>query len=552
MTFLPIVDRELRVRARQKSTHRIRLIGAVLASGLVALMLLASAFGRGVGRFGGFVFVALAWLAFLYALLEGARNTADCLSEEKRAGTLGLLFLTDLKGYDVVLGKLIATSLNSFYSLLAIFPPLALPLLLGGVTAGEFWRLVLVLLNTLFFSVTAGLVNSAVTRDEFKARGGALAIILVIAAGPLLPAALSAALPASIAPQVTSALAGSVLSLASPVTGLRSLFDAAYQAAPRHYWYSLLIIHSLSWLFLTAASCLLPRAWQDRPVMPSHPWFQRFRSRKNTLTPEVRRRVQDRQMTPNPVLWLAVRRGGLQPYLWAGIAILASAAIAAWLISRGAPPVLFGIFCGAWGVHLLLTILVASQACLFFAQARDSGALELLLCTPVTVNQIVEGHINGLKQRFLGPALTLVGVELLIVIGQMLLVSTRDRLSLDAYVLLPTAAGALIYLFLTDLAAAGWFGLWMGLRSKNSGQALTRTVLLVLIAPIISVACCSSVGLLIILFKNVVLITYAMDQLRRNFRAQVTQRFAADQAAALQPVRLAAIGPGERPPVITD
>jgi hypothetical protein len=43
-----------------------------------------------------------------------------------------------------------------------------------------------------------------------------------------------------------------------------------------------------------------------------------------------------------------------------------------------------------------------------------------------------------------------------------------------------------------------------------------------------------------------------MDQLRRNFRAQVTERFAADQAAALQPARLTAIAPGERPPVITD
>src|SRR6266568_4499175 len=550
MTFLPIVDRELRVRARQKSTHRVRLIGAALASALVTFMPLADAFGRGAGKFGGSVFIAVAWLAFLYALLEGARNTADCLSEEKRAGTLGLLFLTDLKGYDVVLGKLIATSLNSFYSLLAIFPPLALPLLLGGVTAGEFWRLVLVLLNTLFFSVTAGLAVSAASRDEYKARGAALAILLLFAAGPLLPAALSAALPPSIAPQLASELEGSVLSLASPVTGLRSLFDTAYQAAPRHYWYSISIIQSLSWLFLVSACCLLPRAWQDRPVMAGDPWFQRFRSRTKVVDPEGRRRAQERQMTPNPILWLATRHGGLQPYLWAGVAILASAAIAAWLVSRGAAPVLFGILFVAWGVHLLLTIVVASQACLCFAQARDAGALELLLCTPVTVNQIVDGHIQALKQRFLGPALALAGVELLIVIGQMLLVATRDKLSL---VLLPIGAGALIYVFLTDLGAAGCFGLWMGLRSKNSGQALTRTVLLVLIAPmILSVVCWFSFGWIIVLFKNVVFITYAMDQLRRNFRAQVTQRFAAGQAAALQPVRLTAIGPGERPPVIKD
>ena len=44
---------------------------------------------------------------------------------------MGLIFLTDLKGYDVVLGKLAATSLNGFYGLLAVFPLLAFPLLTG-------------------------------------------------------------------------------------------------------------------------------------------------------------------------------------------------------------------------------------------------------------------------------------------------------------------------------------------------------------------------------------------------------------------------------------
>ena len=56
------------------------------------------------------------------------------MSEEKREGTLGLLFLTDLKGYDVVAGKLVANSLNGFYALMAILPVVALALLMGGLT----------------------------------------------------------------------------------------------------------------------------------------------------------------------------------------------------------------------------------------------------------------------------------------------------------------------------------------------------------------------------------------------------------------------------------
>src|SRR3954466_1462962 len=180
MTFLPIVERELRVRARHKITHRFRLGSALVAMLLVVFMLFMASAGSSAQSVGQPMFHALSWLAFGYCLFEGVRTTADCLSEEKRNGTLGLLFLTDLKSYDVVLGKFMASSLNSFYGLLAIFPPLAIPILIGGVTGGEFWRLVFVLVNTLFFSLCSGVFVSAVTRDEGKAVGNTLALILCV------------------------------------------------------------------------------------------------------------------------------------------------------------------------------------------------------------------------------------------------------------------------------------------------------------------------------------------------------------------------------------
>src|SRR5947209_14959169 len=108
------------------------------------------------------LFRILTGASVLYCLLSGVRSTADCLSEEKREGTLGLLFLTDLKGYDVVGGKLVATSLNAFYGLIAIFPVLAIPLLMGGVTNGEFWRMALVLANTFLLSLAVGMFMSSI------------------------------------------------------------------------------------------------------------------------------------------------------------------------------------------------------------------------------------------------------------------------------------------------------------------------------------------------------------------------------------------------------
>src|SRR5258706_16014561 len=99
MSFLPIVERELRVRSRRKSTYRFRQGGALIAIIIVGFMLVVSGAFAGPGIAGKPLFEILAWMVFVACLLEGARNTADCLSEEKRAGTLGLLFLTDLKGY---------------------------------------------------------------------------------------------------------------------------------------------------------------------------------------------------------------------------------------------------------------------------------------------------------------------------------------------------------------------------------------------------------------------------------------------------------------------
>src|SRR5437588_6040880 len=132
------------------------------------------------------IFLGLSVLALIYCLAAGRRSTADCLSQEKRDGTLGLLFLTDLKGYDVILGKLAATSLSGFYGLLAIFPILAVPLLLGGLTNGEFWRVVLILVNSFFFSLATGIFVSTLNQAARKAM--ALTFLLIFLFVAICPA----------------------------------------------------------------------------------------------------------------------------------------------------------------------------------------------------------------------------------------------------------------------------------------------------------------------------------------------------------------------------
>src|SRR5216684_7169785 len=133
MTVLPIVERELRVASRRGGTFWTRL-AITLAAILIGLIIFVLTLGFPPAQTGRHIFEWLSGLLFIYCVGYGRRATADCLSEEKREGTLGLLFLTDLKGYDVVLGKLAANSLNVFYCVLAVLPVLAVPLLMGGVT----------------------------------------------------------------------------------------------------------------------------------------------------------------------------------------------------------------------------------------------------------------------------------------------------------------------------------------------------------------------------------------------------------------------------------
>src|SRR5439155_6521132 len=127
-------------RRHGASAYRLRFWTAVIAMAVGLSCLLWVWLARGRANLGNPLLTILTDYTFGLCLLAGVFLTADCLSEDKREGTLGLLFLTDLHGYDVVLGKFVARLVSALYGLLALLPITAFPLLLGGVTIGEFWR----------------------------------------------------------------------------------------------------------------------------------------------------------------------------------------------------------------------------------------------------------------------------------------------------------------------------------------------------------------------------------------------------------------------------
>lgn len=309
MTFLPIVERELRVAARRSGTYWSRT--QVAMAGLVPtfFMLVGPTGFMTPAQRGAQIFQVLAFLAFFFAIISAVRFTADCISSEKREGTLGLLFLTDLKPSDVVIGKLAATALNAVSGLVGLIPVLAIPTLLGGVTLGDVGRLSLVLLNSLFFALSVAMFISVVSWHERKAAGLSTIVLLAFCIG----------LPVVGGIIADSGGAGQLAPLfaqASPGYALAFVRSGSFAAASGQFWFSTIVTHALGWIFFALACWRLPAAWQDRPTKSL---LDRWRDWcRDLVMGNAASRVVFRRyaLGLNPVFWLASRERRAVWYPW--------------------------------------------------------------------------------------------------------------------------------------------------------------------------------------------------------------------------------------------
>jgi hypothetical protein len=481
MTLLPVVERELRVAARRPSTYWTRGLAAVGMMGVWLLLFLANR-GASAAEVNRTLFIALGVLALGFCLLAGIFLTADCLSEEKREGTLGLLFLTDLRGYDVVLGKLIATSVHAAYGLLAMLPVLALPLLMGGVTVGEFWRVALALSVTLFLSLNMGMCVSAAVREAREAMAGTLLGMLLLAG----------ALPA--VGLLVTGLAKVRLPYAliwpSPVHTFIAALDMNYRLGPgpREFWGSLYTVSGLGIGLLVVASLLLPRAWQDGPrsvpadgatTKPEHEGLAKS-GRRSARTQLL--------LDGNPYLWLASRRRssdflagvlvGLLLLLWF-CALIISLVVN---LNRSARWAFMLCLFTSYGLHQAGKYLAALDATRQLSEDRRSGALELLLVTPLGEARILSGQKRALKRRSLG-----LKFLLLLVNGAMcwMVWACRRQLHMgpaDRALFGELFLGSTVVLF-TDIAALHTVGTWMAIRARGHQRAVLGTLGRVMLVP---------------------------------------------------------------------
>ena len=416
----------------------------------------------------------LANLVFVYACAAGLNGTADAISQEKREGTLGLLFLTDLKSYDVAFGKLFSASLNAFYALLVAVPVLAIAVLLGGVTGAMLWRMSLALLNMLFFASATGLMVSTLSQNARSAYGAATAIlVLYLVCFSITSEALRATGKHGAAQFFEWINPGHTFALAQ---------SPSRNAGP--FWNSLLVTHLNAWAFFLMACWRLPRSWQDKGTLADVGWRGRWRQWCYGKA-EVRRAFRESLVGVNPFYWMASRTRLGPAFVWLGTAIVLFLIS---LLHELSPHEVFMTFFVFQIIllHGMLKFWVATEASRNLEEQKHSGALELLLAgTPLSPREIVSGQWQALRRMFLRPTIVVLCIDIVLMAlapidahrMRSAFVSNEDLTNFTAAVVV----GMIV--LVADLWTMAWVAMWQAIKQTAPKRAAGWAIQQVLIWP---------------------------------------------------------------------
>jgi len=472
VTFLPLIERELRVRARSRAVYWTRF--AVALAGILiclpALTASAGPWGFTKAMMGKSAFNGLVSTAFVLCCCAGFL-AVEGISRERREGTLGLLFLTRVGAFDVLLGSFGAVGITCVCALIAFLPVLILPVLIGGVTGGEAARTVLVLFDTLFLSLAVGLWAAARGRGWLDCARQALFLLVLLIVAPLL----------------IGVLPGFTV-MVSPWYALGCATDPSYAASGARYWLSLAAVHGMSWLLLIAAGIRLRRTMRgDDRTLESCAVESREAREKGWMPKSFvlcrweiwrawsRRSVPIEEGT-DPIAWLLSRRRGIKAAIWAAVVVEMVYYAELYLGRRVTMRVPYGSFGLGVAVSLVQGCLFAWAASRFFVEARRTGELELLRTTPLGAEKIVSSQWIWLKRAIFWPVVLLVAPN---VVASVVAFAQSGPVPSTGYwrVILFNHVLSIVRAILGILALF-WVGLWYGLKARSQAGAIVRTILL--------------------------------------------------------------------------
>lgn len=407
--IIPLVVRELRAASRQQTTYGMRILGCCLGTSIVAWVLFFSKSTiatQGIGIFNHLSFCMILGTSLLTLL-----TLADCISREKREGTLPLLFLAPLKSTEILLAKSLAGIMRIMNFTVALFPCLLMPLLLGGLDSKSIFLVVLGGVVAFVHALAASLMASSLCVHRNRAMVCALLFFVVFLGltshiwftSFLVPAmeALSPGRDISV-PWGFSFVCGPIfLSNFEGVT-LVALSTRGLPTSPLSLFmgYGFFLMLSLLWLLLTwslAARTLNPTErqrsafslWWDRalnaPVIGIHWHKQGLRW----------------LLARNPVLWLFCRSASGRMSMLGYLAVVIL--LGTYHVIATSIPQNDFIVALIWGLIAVASWSAASS----FQAEQETGVMELLFVTPLKLWTLVGGRIASMTMQIL-PAILLV------------------------------------------------------------------------------------------------------------------------------------------------
>jgi hypothetical protein len=249
------------------------------------------------------------------------------------------------------------------------------------------------------------------------------------------------------------------------------------------------------------ACVLAPRTWQERTSKAAaatrnrgYAWRYGGAKRREGL----RRNLLSR----DPILWLACRERWQTLGMWVLTVVIIAGFMVLLLLDVGYE-VWFGWEYVSRLFKLVLYLAMASQACRFFVEARRTGLIELLLAAPLTERAIVRGQIAGLMRMFGLPLLLLLIVQMAgacLSHGSWRYMYTQIGGGTAPQAFLGVlVAGLAGVTTAANLIALCFFGMWMGMTSKNTNMATLKTILFVQIIPWLVITFASSMVSMLVL-----------------------------------------------------
>ncbi len=403
----PVILRELRANSRRWTTYWLRLIAA--AAIVVAILFWFETERFGMRQTGSQLFVHMHRVVLVIVWVLVPLMMCDCISSERREGTLGLLFLTNLRARQIVCAKAFVHLLQAFTLWAAIIPIIVVPLLLGGLSWKEILFSVGWTLGSLCLAAAAGITASSASSNRTRAVISAVFLsggfLLVFAALGSFAFALVAAwyfpVPRGQFPGIEQWIEMGAAMLFGIDEAWNEIFSRATPRLQNAAVLATFAVAFICFLLLVAVIALaalqIRRNWQDKPKTTRQTQMEHVFYSPMFLKGLFRRWMRW-SLERNPIGWLEKRSwvGRIAALIWLSVMVSFASAAASYANAfRGDGLSLLNAL--MW----MLLISVAYVAAGSFRRERETGALELILVSPLREREIILGRLRGIWAQFL-------------------------------------------------------------------------------------------------------------------------------------------------------